>query len=243
MQCTCGAQLPDDARFCHRCGKPQFEEDVARLREQEQQTAPVPPPPPAQTPQAAKIDFGNKRALFVSIAVALFTLVIFTSGSVLVPGALLILPLFCFAGFTASRWYIKQTGQLITPQGGARLGFMTALWASLVVAIFSVVFAVFISNPEWREQLISLLSSHQRADALHMPAVLVDARQRAAALMGGLLVAFRGVTFPSMLGGVLGVPRRTNKESRPWARGSGHNVRGLRRIPACVGAPFSQMLN
>ena len=24
--CTCGAELPPDARFCHRCGKPQREE-------------------------------------------------------------------------------------------------------------------------------------------------------------------------------------------------------------------------
>ena len=23
--CTCGAQLPPDARFCHKCGKPQYD--------------------------------------------------------------------------------------------------------------------------------------------------------------------------------------------------------------------------
>ena len=28
--CTCGAQLPPDARFCHKCGKPQY--DYARGR-------------------------------------------------------------------------------------------------------------------------------------------------------------------------------------------------------------------
>jgi hypothetical protein len=211
MQCTCGAQLPDDARFCHRCGKPQYEEDVERLREQEQQTLTPPPAAPAPAPQTAKIDFSNKRALFVSVAVALFTLVIFTTGSVLVPGALLILPLFCFAGFTATRWYIKQTGQLITPQGGARLGFMTALWAFLVVAIFSVVFAVFISSPEWREQLISLLSSQQSAAAKQMSEMLHDPRQSIIVLMGGLLVNFCLFTFPSMLGGMLGVRFSTKK--------------------------------
>src|SRR5689334_2027095 len=27
--CTCGAQLPEDARFCHRCGKPQRNETFA----------------------------------------------------------------------------------------------------------------------------------------------------------------------------------------------------------------------
>ena len=24
--CTCGAELPPDSRFCHKCGKPQREE-------------------------------------------------------------------------------------------------------------------------------------------------------------------------------------------------------------------------
>src|SRR5438093_11633008 len=36
--CTCGAELPEDARFCHRCGKPQREEIVVEQ--------PLPPPPP-----------------------------------------------------------------------------------------------------------------------------------------------------------------------------------------------------
>lgn len=204
MQCTCGAQLPDDARFCHRCGKPQYEEDIARLEEQERQSIPA-PPPAAPPPQTGKIDFTNKRALVISVSVALFTLIIFTTGSVLVPGALLILPLFCFAGFTASRWYIKQTGQMITPQGGARLGFMTALWAFLVVAIFSVIFAIFIANPEWREHLISMLSAQQSAAAKQMSEMLRDPKQSIIVLMGGLLVNFCLFTFPSMLGGMLGV--------------------------------------
>ncbi len=200
MQCNCGAQLPDDARFCHRCGKPQFEEDVARL---EEQTAAQIPPPPVAPP--ISIDFGNKRALFVSIAVGLLTLLVFTTGSVLIPGALLILPLFCFAGYTAARWYIKQTGEAITPQGGARLGFMTALWAFLVVALFSVVFAAFISSPEWRDQLISVLSSQQSSTAKEMSKMLQDPRQSILVLMGGLLVNFCLFTFSSMLGGMLGV--------------------------------------
>src|SRR5690349_20503527 len=109
MQCTCGAQLPDDARFCHRCGKPQYEEDIARLREQEATVAPPQPVSPPPAPPQGKIDFGNRRAVFVSIAVSMLTLFVFTAGSVLVPFAagVLMLPLFCFAGFTAARWYTK----------------------------------------------------------------------------------------------------------------------------------------
>ena len=33
MQCNCGATLPQDARFCHKCGKPQYESDIVRLQE------------------------------------------------------------------------------------------------------------------------------------------------------------------------------------------------------------------
>jgi predicted amidophosphoribosyltransferase len=39
--CTCGAELPPDARFCHRCGKPQREEIEPET------VAPIPPGTPA----------------------------------------------------------------------------------------------------------------------------------------------------------------------------------------------------
>src|SRR5258708_21315931 len=41
--CSCGAQLPEDARFCHKCGKPQREEIVVE---------PPPAPPAAAAPPA-----------------------------------------------------------------------------------------------------------------------------------------------------------------------------------------------
>jgi hypothetical protein len=203
MQCNCGAQLPDDARFCHRCGKPQFEEDIVRLREQE---ATIAPPAPVIV-AAGKIDFGNKRAVFVSIAVAMLTLFVFTASSVLVPFAasILMLPLFCFAGFTAARWYIKQTGESITAQNGARLGFMTALWAFLVVVVLCVFLAIFVSNPAWRDQLVSMVTSQGNPAAQEIAKMVQDPRKFILLMMGELLVNFCLFTFPSMLGGMLGV--------------------------------------
>ena len=45
--CTCGAELPPDARFCHRCGKPQREEVIPETAERRVEiaaaVAPVPP--------------------------------------------------------------------------------------------------------------------------------------------------------------------------------------------------------
>ena len=202
MQCTCGAQLPDDARFCHRCGKPQYDEDIARLRDEAPAFV-----PPAPIPRLGKIDFGNRRAVFVSIAVAMLTLFVFTAGSVLVPFAagILMLPLFCFAGFTAARWYTKQTGEVMTAQGGARLGFMTALWAFLVVVFLCVVLAISVSNAEWRDQLLTMINSQGNPAAQQIGKMLQDPRRFILLMMGELLVNFCLFTFPSMLGGMLGV--------------------------------------
>jgi uncharacterized membrane protein YvbJ len=203
MQCTCGAQLPDDARFCHRCGKPQFEEDIARI-EQEQRAVPL--PSTAQVP-AGRIDFSNRKAVLVSIAVSMLTLFVFTASSVLMPFAasLLMLPLFCFAGFTAARWYTKQTGESITAQAGARLGFMTALWAFLVVVVICVFMAIFVSNPQWRDQLVSIINAQGNPAASQIAKMLDDPRRFILLMMGELLVNFCLFTFPSMLGGMLSV--------------------------------------
>jgi hypothetical protein len=203
MQCTCGAQLPDDARFCHRCGRPQFEEDIARMQDEALQAAPVPPTPSAPV----RIDFSNRKAVMVSIAVSMLTLFVFTASSVLAPFAasLLLLPLFCFAGFTAARWYTKQTGQSITAQAGARLGFMTALWAFLVVVVICVFMAVFISNPQWRGQLVEMINTQGNPAAAQIVKMLDDPRKFILLMMGELLVNFCLFTFPSMLGGMLGV--------------------------------------
>src|SRR6202034_1529404 len=48
--CTCGAQLPPDARFCHKCGKPQY--DYPGLDEPEPATPPV---EVASLPQASPL--------------------------------------------------------------------------------------------------------------------------------------------------------------------------------------------
>src|SRR5436305_1359982 len=55
-RCTCGAQLPPDARFCHKCGKPQY--DYPGLETEAVAQAPTPPPPPPP-----EISFRNGTAV------------------------------------------------------------------------------------------------------------------------------------------------------------------------------------
>lgn len=211
MQCTCGATLPEDARFCHRCGRPQFEEDLVRLHQE--QALPQPPPPSPAPPIQARIDFGNRRAVMVSIVIAMLTLLLFTMCAVMMPFAagILLLPLFCLAGFGAASFYIRQTGEKISPQGGARLGFMTALWAFLVVVLLSVLLAVLVSNPELRSELLSIASANSSPATQEFAKLLNDPRRFILLLMGQLLVYFCLFTFPSMLGGMLGVRFQTKK--------------------------------
>ncbi|HYL84477.1 MAG TPA: zinc ribbon domain-containing protein, partial [Candidatus Angelobacter sp.] len=60
--CTCGAQLPPDARFCHKCGKPQY--DYPGLAEE---TAPPEPPPVALPAPAPITDIGFHNRIAVRI--------------------------------------------------------------------------------------------------------------------------------------------------------------------------------
>jgi hypothetical protein len=64
--CTCGAQLPPDARFCHKCGKPQREEIVV---EQPEAFAPQ-PPPLVQAAPLQTLSFRNPIALRVGLLAA-----------------------------------------------------------------------------------------------------------------------------------------------------------------------------
>lgn len=150
QRCTCGAVLPEDARFCHKCGKPQYEEDIARLAAQE------PPPVPVETPKrpssaaASGISFRNSRAVLISLVVA--TLAFFASLLATMLWAPLFPIVLCAAGFIAARLYRSEAAAPLTPAGGARLGWMTGLWLFLIVALLCTIAAVYLSTPQGWDQ-------------------------------------------------------------------------------------------
>src|ERR1044071_8323555 len=61
--CTCGARLPEDARFCHKCGKPQRDEPLMV------EEARPPPPFPRDVPVvlAPPIGFHNGPAVRIGL--------------------------------------------------------------------------------------------------------------------------------------------------------------------------------
>lgn len=151
-RCTCGAILPDDARFCHKCGKPQFEEDAARISAQqapEAVQAPLEPVTVSGTSLAA-ISFKNSRAVVISLIVAAGTMVGFLPVAYLAPA---LFPLFlCAMGFVTVRLYKGRSTEPMTAGAGARLGWMTGLWLFAIFAVFLALGAIMFMNPQvWQQ--------------------------------------------------------------------------------------------
>ncbi|HZS57438.1 MAG TPA: zinc ribbon domain-containing protein [Bryobacteraceae bacterium] len=197
-RCTCGAILPDDARFCHKCGKPQYEEDVARLAAQEMTPAGVRPsvPPPLPTPSG--VSFRNSRAVWITFFVAAVTLFAMIALGFLFP------PLFpivlCAAGFAATRLYNQKAKQPLSTAGGARLGWMTGLWLFLAVAVMFAMAAIVVANPEGWEQIKTIWAQIPQASKL----VSMSQHDFLMQLLIDLPFFFLLFTLLPGLGGILG---------------------------------------
>ena len=145
--CTCGAQLPPDARFCHKCGKPQREEPAAQPAP-EQAPAEVPPTPPVPPP----IDFRNPVAVRVGFLAALLANLLNA-----LPYLILGCPLWLLAaGFLCVYLYNRRTGQSLSVRSGARLGWITGVFSFVIFTVFftfSFIMAVRSGTLVNREQL------------------------------------------------------------------------------------------
>ena len=135
--CTCGAKLPEDARFCHKCGKPQRDEPLLAQEPEE----PPPPPPAVPERQFPPIGFHNGPAVRIALLFGLLSLVMLAlSGQLLMPAAFLIWLI--AAGFLCVRSYRRRTGQMLTMAHGAHLGWICGLFVFAVFAIFAAIVAV-----------------------------------------------------------------------------------------------------
>lgn len=191
--CTCGAQLPPDARFCHKCGKPQREEDVP-VEEQPIVIAPPPSPQPAEPPP---ISFRNVIAVRVALATGI---PMFLLSAVAGPLALAV-PL--AGGFFAVYLYRRRTGQKITVLAGARLGWISGIIVFAIVTVVLTLVMVMLSQPDFvqsmRDQMARMSSISQdeltkRIELLRTPSGLAL----------GLLDTFLSYTLLTALGGAVG---------------------------------------
>jgi hypothetical protein len=178
-RCTCGAQLPEDALFCHKCGKPQRE--IVSVDEPE--VVPAPPPIPVVAPQAPIISFHNGPAVRIALGMGVLAFMcLLVVGQLALPQALIFVWL-AAAGFLAVFLYRRSTGQRLSVMNGARLGWISGIFGFVIVTVILTLFVIALSEPSvvtaLREQVktrgIPEASLDQMIEALRSPSGITSA--------------------------------------------------------------------
>ena len=197
--CTCGAQLPDDAVFCHKCGKPQ--RDIAPVEPEPPPRAQwqVPPGPdgvpivdsvPMDVPvrQPLPVNFRNPVALRIAALVSL--------GA----SALFFLPYvnWLAAGYFAVFFYRRKTGTPVNLGAGVRMGWMTGVLTFAILAVFFAGFVVMLNSGGMREVFEQQFGKDPRVQQT------LSMIQNVPDVLGLLANFFIFTTFLSMAGGALG---------------------------------------
>jgi hypothetical protein len=128
-----------DALFCHKCGKPQ--RDLTPPAEASPETEPLTPGGPATpaetraTTSVAALSFRNPQAVRVGLSMASFAALL---SAIPVIGALSFVWFF-FAGFFAPFAYRKRTGHPLSTRNGARIGWITGVFAFLIITVLAAI--------------------------------------------------------------------------------------------------------
>jgi hypothetical protein len=136
--------LPEDARFCHRCGKPQREADA-------QLEPAVAPPPPIQSQDIPRtrrpdptIGFRNPLTVRISLFASLIGFILLAVlGQV---STILALVAMLGAGTLAVILYRRRTGLPVTVRGGIHIGWITGIFAFITAMILVTVMAVALTD-------------------------------------------------------------------------------------------------
>ena len=200
--CTCGAQLPADSLFCHKCGKPQ-RDVIAPEPEPESVVEFVPPPaaPAAAGPQPPALTFHNLVAVRIAFVVApvAFLLLGLPALSVL---------LWVAAGFLAVCFQRRRTGVLLNVRAGVRLGWITGvLMFAITTVIFTLTVVPAVANGGvalLRQQLQVQLKNPTDPGVQEALRMLETAPGMATILVVMLFMLFVFITLLSMAGGALG---------------------------------------
>ena len=201
--CTCGAQLPPDARFCHKCGKPQY--DYPGLEQEAVEQTPPPLPAPAAQPQV-EISFHNRLAVRIGFLIALLAFLPFMLLQAIpfLPAVVAFL-----TGFLAVFSYSRLSGQSLTVRSGARMGWITGIFSFGMIAIFLTLgmLVVATQGKVLLERMRDYQSPffHPSSDQLEaLTKLLQDPATFALSMLGALLLFFIMLTALPVLGGALG---------------------------------------
>ncbi|MGI8744593.1 MAG: zinc ribbon domain-containing protein [Bryobacteraceae bacterium] len=202
--CTCGARLPEDARFCHKCGKPQYDYPGIETEVVVEPLSAAAPPPP-------EIGFRNRTAVRIGFLAALLAfIVVLVTVPFLFPSFVIA---FLAAGFFAVYLYMRRTGQKLSTRSGARMGWMTGifLFTIMIVQLTASVLAA----PS-QGGLAALMRAQMQKQGTANPDVLkmLDAPATLPVMMAlGIFAMFLLLTILPMLGGALGAKLLTKERS------------------------------
>jgi hypothetical protein len=205
--CTCGAKLPDGARFCHKCGKPQFD----LLPQEEPETVPAQPAAVAAeaekpSPAAAAINLRNPfavRTAFLAGGLAVLFL------NIPLPPPLNILWLFVLivgAGFWSVWLYHRRTGAYLTAGNGARLGTMVGLFAFIIYLVTFTLILLVIETGSMQEMLRKGMEAQNNSPEMlaQFDSLMSSPGALAFMLVLVLTTAFFLLTILGAAGGALG---------------------------------------
>jgi hypothetical protein len=152
----------------------------------------------------AEINFRNATAVRISLTAAGLAMMFFLlTGPLLYP----ILPLvvgFFLAGFMATLWYGRRTGQRVSVSSGARLGWITGIFSfGMFVAIITAIL-VAVST---QGGLVNFYKKHmppQDPNVEQVIKVFSDPSGAVQVMVLGLVFLFVVLTTLPMLGGVVG---------------------------------------
>ena len=189
--CSCGAQLPPDALFCHKCGKPQRE--IVSVEPPPERIEFPPLPPPTQ-PETAPVNFHNPAALRIAAVVA-------ASATILS----FVLPFvnWLAGGFFAVFFYRRRTGSLLNVRAGVRMGWITGVLAFVPSALVFAIEGVPRLGTTIQQQMKSL-QGQDPAMVQQMTQFFLSGPGLATAAVFSLGAMFVLITMLSMAGGALG---------------------------------------
>jgi hypothetical protein len=156
--CTCGAQLPADARFCHKCGKPQYDYPAIEMdKEPAPDTVAISPVAAAPAPPA-EISFHNSTAVRAGFMAAGLVFLVMSLPLPTVAAFLWMAGCLFGGGALGVLFYVRRTGQRISVRSGARLGWITGVFCFAIGFIVSTATIFYFSQSggiaeHWREQL------------------------------------------------------------------------------------------
>jgi hypothetical protein len=194
--CTCGAQLPPDSLFCHKCGKPQRDILIPEVSPAEVSTPAAPPPAPAPADAAGpRLNFHDQVAVRIAVYVGVAATVLS-----------LVLPLvnWLAAGFFAVYLYRRKTRRLLDVSAGVHMGWITGL---VMFPLGAVIFAFNAISGRWGALWLEQMKNTPTQDPAlqrQMVAFFQSGPGIAVALLFSLGFLFLLIIGLSIAGGALG---------------------------------------